>query len=143
MEKKKTNELLESIKTKREILDYINQNKDELIAESLSEYLNRLLAESGKKRSEIVEAGDLPKGYTYELFSGEKTNPSRDMLIKLCFGFGFDLEQTQTFLKRTGAGVLYPRSKRDSVIIFAIENKAGVVRCNLLLEECGENLLKS
>ena len=52
MEKKKTNELLESIKTKREILDYINQNKDELIAESLSEYLNRLLAES----AEIEEA---------------------------------------------------------------------------------------
>ncbi|MGN0597131.1 MAG: XRE family transcriptional regulator [Ruminiclostridium sp.] len=143
MEKKKTNELLESIKTKKEILDYINQNKDELIRESLSQYLNRLLAETGKKRSEIVAAGDLPKGYTYELFSGEKTNPSRDMLIKICFGFGLDLEQTQTFLKRTGAGVLYPRNKRDSVIIFAIENKLGIVRCNMLLEENGEILLKN
>ena len=143
MEKKKTNELLESIKTKKEILDYINQNKDELITESLSQYLNRLLAETGIRRSDIVKAGDLPKGYVYDLFSGDKTNPSRDILIKLCFGFGFDLEQTQTFLKRTGAGVLYPRNKRDSVIIFAIENKLGIVRCNMLLDENKEKVLKS
>ncbi len=61
--------------------------------------------------------------------------PSRDKLIALCFGMDVSLDEAQTLLKYTGFAPLYPRNKRDIVIVSALENGESVIRCNITLDE--------
>ncbi len=130
--KKSTGELLEVIKNNP--LDRtIKEIQDEQLNISLREYLNSLIAERGSKPSEVMKKAGLNKSYFYAIIDGTRVNPSRDILIRLCFGFELSLGETQKLLKTFGAAVLYPRSRRDSIIIHAIENK-------LTLEECNDNL---
>ena len=45
-------------------------------------------------------------------------------------------------LKIGGAGALYPRIKRDSVIMFAIKEGLSLIDCNELLYELKENAIE-
>lgn len=130
--KKSTGELLEVIKNNP--LDRtIEKIQDEQLNISLREYLNGLFIEHGSKPSDVMKKAGLNKSYFYAIIDGTRVNPSRDVLIRLCFGFELSLDETQKLLKTFGAAVLYPRSRRDSIIIHAIENK-------LTLEQCNDNL---
>ena len=130
--KKSTGELLEVIKN-NPLDKTIEEIHEEQLNISLREYLNGLIAEHGSKPSDVMKKAGLTKSYFYALIDGTRVNPSRDILIRLCFGFELSLDETQKLLKTFGAAVLYPRSRRDSIIIHAIENK-------LTLEECNDNL---
>lgn len=68
--------------------------------------------------------------------------PKRDKLLALAFGLRLDLDETQRMLKIGGAGALYPRIKRDSVIIFAIKERLSLIDCNELLYELKENAIE-
>lgn len=57
--------------------------------------------------------------YLHQVFSGRR-NPSRDRLLCLCIGLGATLEETQDLLKRASYAQLYPKSKRDAVIIHGL-----------------------
>ncbi len=135
--KKSTGELLEVIKN-NPLDKTIKEIQDEQLNISLSEYLNGLIAERGSKPSEVMKKAGLNKSYFYALLDGKRVNPSRDVLVRLCFGFELSLDETQKFLKTFGAAVLYPRSRRDSIIIHAIENKLTLAECNDNLYEYGQ-----
>lgn len=60
--------------------------------------------------------------YLHQVFSGRR-NPSRDRLLCLCIGLGATLEETQDLLKRASYAQLYPKSKRDAVIIHGLLHK--------------------
>lgn len=135
--KKSTGELLEVIKNNP--LDRtIKEIQEEQLNISLSEYLNGLIAERGSKPSDVMKKTGLNKSYFYALLDGTKVNPSRDVLIRLCFGFELSLDDTQKFLKTFNTAVLYPRSRRDSIIIHAIENRLTLIQCNDNLYEYGQ-----
>jgi hypothetical protein len=53
-----------------------------------------------------------------------------------------NLEETQRLLKIGGGSALYPRNKRDSVIIYAINNAYSVLDCDEILYELGEDTLQ-
>ncbi len=101
--------------------DYLKENQNELIENPLCTYLNALLEEKKLKKSEVIKKSDIDQIYAYQIFSGTRV-PSRDKLIVLCLGMELTLEETDTLLKYAGYATLYPRNKRDSVIISAIKN---------------------
>ena len=51
------------------------------------------------------------------------------------------LPETQTLLRTARCAMLYPRVRRDSVIIHALAEKSDVIQCNMLLESYGEMIL--
>ena len=67
-----------------------------------------------------LENADISFSYGYFLFSG-KRKPSRDTVLKLAIAFGLNLEETQKLLSAAGFGGLYPKIRRDAVIIYAIQ----------------------
>ena len=73
-------------------------------------------------------------------FSGERT-PSRDKVIALCLAMGLTPEEAHSLLCHTGFSDIYPKNRRDSVLIFALERKLTVLETNELLYELGEELL--
>ena len=90
----------------------------------------------------MVAASLLERSYGYHLFSGARANPSRDVLLSLALAMRLTLDETQQLLRRAGQAMLYPRVRRDSVIIRAAADGCTVMECNERLEELGETPLQ-
>lgn len=72
--------------------------------------------------------------YVYEIFSGKKV-PSRDSVICLCFALEMEPQEISLLLKHTGYPPLYPRSRRDSVILFAAKRHKTVIELDEMLRQ--------
>ncbi len=135
--KKTTAQLLETLKKDSNIKYFLDSNKSEFINTSLALFLNELLIEKNIDKARAIEKANLNTQYGYQIFAGQK-NPSRDKLLQLAFGMGLDFRSTQSLLNIAGVSELYPRSRRDSVIIFSFNNSLSLMECEELLEEMGE-----
>lgn len=138
---KSTDELLKILNAEDEIESYIEENKGDLINLSLSDYLDDMLKKYNISKNEAINNSALNQIYGYQIFDGKKKNPSRDKLIQLIFGLRLDITDAQRLLKIAGVNELYPRIKRDSIIIFAINKKINITKCDELLFELGEETI--
>lgn len=138
--RKNTQELLELLKNTKNIEDYLREESDSLQELSLSEYLAYLLTEKKLKKSQCIRDANLQRNYGYQIFAGERV-PSRDKIISLCFAMKLTLRETHSLLCATGYPDLYPRDKRDSILIFALERELTVMETDELLYEMGEKTL--
>lgn len=138
---KSTDELLKILNAEEEIESYIEENKQDLINLSLSDYLDDMLKKYNISKNEAINNSALNQIYGYQIFDGKKKSPSRDKLIQLIFGLGLDVTDAQRLLKIAGVNELYPHIKRDSIIIFAINKKVSVSECDELLFELGEETI--
>ena len=139
MTKKNTGELLQLMKNRMEYSEYLKDNGDELIFDEggrLPMALDRLLKQKKMRRAQVIADANMAESTGYQIFSG-KRGASRDKVIALSFGFHLDLEETQQFLAAAGYGALYARNARDNAIIYAIQNRYGIVQLELLLESYG------
>ena len=131
--KKSTEELLNILKNSS--LDAcLKNNNGELIENPICDYLTAIIDERNLSKAEVIKNSYIQTNYAYQIFSGLKV-PSRDKLISLCFGLSLSIDEAQTLLKYAGYAQLYPRVKRDSVIISALENGKSVIDCNIILDE--------
>ena len=131
--KKSTEELLAILKNSR--LDaYLADNAGELVENPICNYLAAVIEEKGLQKADVIRKSNIQTNYAYQILSGLKI-PSRDKLIALCFGMELSLTETQTLLKYAGYAPLYPRNKRDSVIIDSLEKHKDVINCNITLDE--------
>ncbi len=141
MQKKSTTELLKELENFKSFEEYKNANKDSMISKSVSEYLCDLLNERKLKKSEVIRKAEIGESYSYQLFSGTKNNPTRNKLICLSIGMDLSVEETNSVLKLAGLLPLYPRNKRDSIIIINMNAHKSVVEINeALFEEKEETL---
>ncbi len=115
---------------------FFHQNKDELLSQRLTEYLETLLARKGLKRADVVRGSGLDRTYVYQIFSGEKT-PSRDKLIAIAFGLNLTLDETQKMLKVSVNRELYPRDMRDAMIMFSLAKGQSIAKIDIILSENG------
>lgn len=69
--------------------------------------------------ADVVRAcqGYLSRSYIYDILSGVKTAPSRDVTIMLCLAMKTDVKSADRILKAYGHRDLYPRDPRDLEII--------------------------
>ncbi|MBR0277767.1 MAG: hypothetical protein IJQ50_04835 [Clostridia bacterium] len=105
-----------------------------MVDNPVCEYLVAIVEEKGLQKADVIRKSNIQTNYAYQIFSGLKI-PSRDKLIALCFGLELGLSEAQTLLKYTGYAQLYPRIKRDSIIIKALEKHMDVIDCNITLDE--------
>lgn len=138
---KSTGDLLEVLKKKNSYAEGQEEIKNEQYSVNLSEYLNGIVAQKEMKLSDIMRRSGLKKSYFYSLFDGKRENPTRDVLIQLGFGFQMSFDEVQEFLKHLGAAQLYPRIPRDGAIIYAFQHGMDIIKCDILLEENGEEPL--
>ncbi len=91
---KKTDKLLDILKKSPTVDDYIENENDNLVNMTLSEYLNKILSDRKLKTSDLVKLTGLDRTYTYQIMSGRK-KPSRDKVIAICFALNMSFEDTQ------------------------------------------------
>lgn len=138
---KSTTELLNELKNFDSFKEYEKINKNSMINKTLSQYLCDLLKEKHLKKSDVIRKGELNESYAYQMFSGVKSTPSKDKLICLSIGMDLSVDETNSLLKLAGLSPLYPRIKRDSIIIINMNNKKSVVEINEELYNEGEETL--
>lgn len=140
MKKKSTHELLNDLFKAHNIEQYIKVNEEYLIDTSLSDMLNMLAEEKGLTKSEVIRRADINEIYGFQIFSATR-KPSRDKLICLCIGLVLTFDETQQFLKLAGFAPLYPKNKRDSIILYGIKKEHSIFQINEALYDQGEKTL--
>ena len=138
MMKKRTEELMQMLSTAGTLETYWAENREELLDVSLGTYLHQLLQQYSVMKNEVINRSGLNQIYGYQIFAGTK-QPSRDKLIALIFAFPLTLEDAQRLLRIGGVSELYPRIKRDSIILFGLRQELSVQELDDLLFEMGEN----
>ena len=107
---------------------------------TLTAHLEQLLQETGLSKPEVLRRAEINDIYGYQLFAGSR-RPSRDKLVALCVGFGLSDERTQQLLKAVGFAPLYPKHRRDSILLFGLQKGYTILQINHLLYEHGEPTL--
>lgn len=133
--KKRTDELGFELKQHAVTPDeYLKNNVDELLSESITVYIANLMQQKNLKKTAVIRAAGLDRTYGYQLLSGER-GITRDRLLQLAFGMKLTLEETQKLLKTARMAVLYERDVRDVFIISALYNGYDIDACDQLLFE--------
>lgn len=140
--KKSTEDLFEVIRN-NSLDSILNEIHNEQIDTTIREYIADFMRERNiTTTKDASKRSGISKSYFNEIINGKRKNPSRDMLIQVCFGFEMSLDEAQKFLKAVGIAPLYPRNRRDSIIIHAFDNGLTVAQCNDNLYENGQKLMK-
>ena len=133
MSELKTEELTEILKQTTDIDVFLDDN--ELLPNvSLAEYINELVEEKKTKIADVARRAHMSSSYLYKLGEGKRKSPTRNKALQICFGLGLDNE----LLKLAGVGVLYSKIARDSIIMFCLEKKHSILKCEELLEKYKE-----
>ncbi len=140
--KKSTQDLMNELQQKGVSLqDYLDQNEDAMVLLDIREFWNRLIQKSNRSKSDIINKSDFSYCYFYDVIKGKKI-PSRDKIIRLILAMGANMEDCQEAMKISGKSPLYPRIRRDSILIYAIENSCTAFQLSELLNRYGEGELK-
>ena len=108
---------------------------------SFSELVGSMLQEQNMTPADLQRKSGIARTYIYQILDGTR-NPGRDKVIAVALALKADVDVAQRLLKVTGNAVLYPKDKRDAVIIFAINKKMTVTDVNSLLESNGVEILE-
>lgn len=119
MTEKTTGELQQELMGKPNIQAYLSENQSSFIEMGISELLKTLCARCGLPKAEIARRSGMSEVYLHQVFSGRR-NPSRDRLLSLCVGMDASLEDAQQLLRLASYAQLYPKLKRDAIIIHGL-----------------------
>lgn len=129
---KNTKDLLKELNNTHDIDSYLNDNRTQIIDKQLNNFLNELIERNAISKSKIIRQADINEIYAYQIFSG-KRSPSRNKLLRICIGAEFSINEINDVLTVGEFSPLYPRIKRDSIIIFGIQNQYTIYQINELL----------
>lgn len=141
MGEKDTKTLESELLTNENLTGFIEQNKAELYAKSVPEFLNEMLIKYDTEKNEVLRRADMAGNYGYQIFDGSR-NAGRDKLLKLAFGFPLTKEETDILLRCAGYAALYVRDSRDTLIMYALHQGYNLMEMNNLLFERGEKIFE-
>ena len=102
-----------------DIDSYIKNNQTSFAERSVTELLASFYQRQGLSKAELARRSCMSEVYLHQVFAGRR-NPSRDKLLCLCIGMELSFDETQELLKEAAYAQLYPRIKREAVIIHGI-----------------------
>lgn len=133
--KKITQMMEKQILAKTDIDQVLSDHQEDLIAMSLSEYLDTLLIKYHANKKAILARTFIDLSYGYQIFNGTKQKPRRDYLLQIAFAFPLDVKETKHLLYYGNAASLYPRVKRDAYLMYALHNGFSLYEVNDYLKK--------
>jgi len=134
-----TDELLDELLTSPDPGKFASKYK--ISQRSLAEYLQQLLDEKGLVRSTVIREAGIDPTYGYLIFTGERTNPSRNYLLQLAFSMKCTLTETNRLLQAGGRNELYCKTRRDAILIFCLNKGYSLQEAEQELYRRGEETL--
>lgn len=129
-----TDELLELVFKTKTLNKVFETGEKNFNLPSFSEYVSKLALDKGEVVEHIIKRSNIERTYGHKIFSGTR-KPSRDTVIQLAFGFKLSVNETQELLRVARKSALYPRVKRDIVIIYCLYNNYSFEKAQMYLNE--------
>lgn len=133
---KDTSEIVKELGLCPNFQTFYDENRDYMIASSLSQLLAQLLESKGLKKAQVIKNAEFSEVYGYQIFSGLRV-PERKKLLCLAVGMRLNIEETQQLLKCAGYSQLYVKLPFDSVVLYGLCKALSVTQINELLYEYG------
>lgn len=135
-----TSTLLRRIFKAADLRSYLDENEKSLAATTFTEYLEMLCQKRNIVREHVIGRAGIERGFGHQLFRGSR-KPSRDNVLRLAFGFGLDVDETQALLRAARRTPLYPRIKRDAAIIYGLVHHNTMIEIQTSLSDLGLTML--
>ena len=140
--RKSTEDLLEELQNENcKIDEYLKENGESFVYDKIKDFWETAIEKSGYSKSNIINKSDFSYCYFYDVINGRKI-PGRDKIIRLILTMHLSVDECQEALRISGRSALYPRIRRDAIILFAISNGYSIYQLSELLADAGEEPLK-
>lgn len=140
--RKSTEDLLEELQNENcKIDEYLKGNGESFVYDKIKDFWEAAIEKSGYSKSNIINKSDFSYCYFYDVINGRKI-PGRDKIIRLILTIHLSVDECQEALRISGRSALYPRIRRDAIILFAISNGYSIYQLSELLADAGEEPLK-
>lgn len=140
--RKSTDDLLEELQNENcKIDEYLKGNGESFVYDKIKDFWETAIEKSGYSKSNIINKSDFSYCYFYDVINGRKI-PGRDKIIRLILTMHLSVDECQEALRISGRSALYPRIRRDAIILFAISNGYSIYQLSELLADAGEEPLK-
>ncbi|MBQ6818588.1 MAG: XRE family transcriptional regulator [Clostridia bacterium] len=136
----KTDDLMNSLRSASSVENYLGNNEPHLITASVASLLEQWCDRKGVTKASVIHGAELNEIYGYQIFAGTRV-PSRDKLICLGLSLQLNEDELQSLLKAAGMAPLYPKRKRDSIVLFGVMHGQSVWQINQALFDAGEETL--
>lgn len=99
-----------------------------------TDYLYKAMSRRNISFRKLSVLTNISLSQIYQLSSGQR-GTGRDNAILIALALGLDLKETQQLLRLSYNGMLYPKVRRDAIIICCIE-------CGMTISETNDKLLE-
>ena len=138
---KSTSNLYMDLMSKPDIDSYLHDNSEQFQDRDVAVLLQDLLKTKSLTKAELSRRAGISTVYLHQVLAGRR-KPSRDRLLCICLGMNATLEETQRLLQQSVYAQLYPKIKRDSIVIYGVLHQMTVAEINdKLFAENEETLL--
>ena len=139
-EKVSTDTLLRRLFRTKNLNSFLRRNEAHMSPPDFQTLLRSFCDERGLVPERVILAAQIDRTYGHQIFNGTR-KPSRDKVLQLAIGMGLTLEDTQRLLQSAGKSLLYPRLKRDAVLIYCLNLHYDIIQTETMLGEYGLTLL--
>ncbi len=140
MSDKTTSDLRQELMEDNSIDTYLQGNAALFVNQDVVVLLTELYEQKHLTKAALARQAGMSEVYLHQVFAGRR-NPSRDRLLCLCIGLEATVEETQQLLRQAGYAQLYPRVRRDAIILHAIAHGIALPLVNDKLYEENEKTL--
>ena len=107
---------------------------------AFNDMLYDMMQKRGLSPKDMIQATGMERSYFYHILNGQKS-PGRNIVLRIGFGLQAGLNDMNHLLLLAGLSTLYPKVRRDALLIFAVQKKYTMDQANDLLAEAGEEPL--
>lgn len=132
-----TDELMRMIEESSGIENTMKEISEDLIEKTYSQRLYELMDRRCVKVSELAKMSLMSRSFVYQVYSGIR-NPGRDVVLRFALLLRAGVPETQRMLQAAGRGALYPRIRRDALLLYALRKEMDVFAADELLTRYGE-----
>lgn len=118
---KNTDDLRQELMESPDLDQFLTDNQEDFDGGKIGEMLNALFQKRRVSKAALAKLSGMSEVYLHQVFAGRR-NPSRSRLLCLCFGLDATVEETQLLLKHCGHAQLYPKNRRDAIILYGLAN---------------------
>ena len=137
---KNTNDLQEALMEAPDLNRFLDENRENFNNTSVADSLNQMILKQRISKSALARQSGMSEVYLHQVFSGRRT-PSRTRLLCMCFGLQATVEEAQVLLKQCGYAPLYPKNRRDAILLYGLSHKETLFQINDTLFDEGEETL--
>ncbi len=137
---KNTNDLQEALMDAPDLNRFLDENRENFNNTSVADSLNQMILKQRISKSALARQSGMSEVYLHQVFSGRRT-PSRTRLLCMCFGLQATVEEAQVLLKQCGYAPLYPKNRRDAILLYGLSHQQTLFQINDTLFDEGEETL--